>query len=750
MNVMPNYQKKFMKCNLHIITLATLFCLILGVSIEAKGNPKQSSVTIKGLVLDELNIPIIGANITEKGTLNGTISDVDGNFVLQVNNENAVLSGIFQIESNLRYSVIGTFSPGHVPSSNHQEIFRYDGCNDFTVSDGGLIQETSLNTPPSKNNETEYYIARVKVNGVSVLIEDKRTEIYQSSAEYKFSNVNKSLNPYVGVEAVKWDHPKSPRHKNEIVFGWGLRSSNWTLSSSNREIIISDGKGGRFKESAIANNFINGSFNGWRLYANNGSYQKIIGSVVDGSSIKVTLDNLNPSDYISEQQICIVPDVDEISIKAISHNQESPILDTEEFYPIQGGWGSFFVTLPVQTGLYSYNLQYRYKKNGEFTQWNVFPNDNNPSDTYAGFYTEASFTEEGQLKDPGDRIRKKYTSHPTQGFIECVPASNNYLSTIQSFISGDLFGVEVRNLPSGNLCELQVGIDKQVQIFTGIVGDSLTSNYVIHLKKTGAINGNKFHLIFDGKIVPDLFFMSINQNYVSAASSGTKLKLFSDTEHDYMLWPGKQVVIECQFDGTDWKVITLETDKWRLGDIKMAMHVELNGTNFTSQGYGKSNEYLGWALCYGETYASALFGSWIGTNLKNKFVRGTDGTNYATSGGQNTVTQVINHSHPFSGTTPSGGSHSHRIRLHGGSGGSAADRGGNVNQNYVNSDAAIRTDLSAHTHTFSGTTSNPTGGVSSIDNRPEFYTVAYLQRVPYVETSGIPKIVNEITPTNTI
>jgi len=91
MNVMPNYQKKFMKCNLHIITLATLFCLILGVSIEAKGNPKQSSVTIKGLVLDELNIPIIGANITEKGTLNGTISDVDGNFVLQVNNENAVL-----------------------------------------------------------------------------------------------------------------------------------------------------------------------------------------------------------------------------------------------------------------------------------------------------------------------------------------------------------------------------------------------------------------------------------------------------------------------------------------------------------------------------------------------------------------------------------------------------------------------------------------------------------------------------------
>lgn len=91
MNVKSNYQKKFMKCNLQFITFVTFFCLLLGMSIEVKGNPKQSSVTIKGLVLDELNIPIIGANITEKGTLNGTISDVDGNFVLQVNNENAVL-----------------------------------------------------------------------------------------------------------------------------------------------------------------------------------------------------------------------------------------------------------------------------------------------------------------------------------------------------------------------------------------------------------------------------------------------------------------------------------------------------------------------------------------------------------------------------------------------------------------------------------------------------------------------------------
>ena len=37
------------------------------------------------IVLDELGEPIIGANIVEKGTTNGTITDIDGNYTLSVN-----------------------------------------------------------------------------------------------------------------------------------------------------------------------------------------------------------------------------------------------------------------------------------------------------------------------------------------------------------------------------------------------------------------------------------------------------------------------------------------------------------------------------------------------------------------------------------------------------------------------------------------------------------------------------------------
>lgn len=43
------------------------------------------SGAVKGKVLDETGEPIIGANIVEKGTTNGTITDIDGNYSLSVN-----------------------------------------------------------------------------------------------------------------------------------------------------------------------------------------------------------------------------------------------------------------------------------------------------------------------------------------------------------------------------------------------------------------------------------------------------------------------------------------------------------------------------------------------------------------------------------------------------------------------------------------------------------------------------------------
>lgn len=49
--------------------------------------PQQDYKQITGTVTDEKGEPIIGANVVEKGTTNGTITDMDGNFVLSVQSD---------------------------------------------------------------------------------------------------------------------------------------------------------------------------------------------------------------------------------------------------------------------------------------------------------------------------------------------------------------------------------------------------------------------------------------------------------------------------------------------------------------------------------------------------------------------------------------------------------------------------------------------------------------------------------------
>lgn len=51
---------------------------------------EQQKKKIAGTVVDETGIPIIGANIIESGTTHGTVTDIDGNFVLDVG-DNAIL-----------------------------------------------------------------------------------------------------------------------------------------------------------------------------------------------------------------------------------------------------------------------------------------------------------------------------------------------------------------------------------------------------------------------------------------------------------------------------------------------------------------------------------------------------------------------------------------------------------------------------------------------------------------------------------
>lgn len=64
---------------------SALLLTFISTSINAQ------DINVKGRVIDENGEPIIGANILVKGTTNGTITDYDGNFSLEVSDKNAVI-----------------------------------------------------------------------------------------------------------------------------------------------------------------------------------------------------------------------------------------------------------------------------------------------------------------------------------------------------------------------------------------------------------------------------------------------------------------------------------------------------------------------------------------------------------------------------------------------------------------------------------------------------------------------------------
>lgn len=76
-----------------LLSLALLFqefpLLKASGSIEFQVDDKLQKKTVKGTVVDETNLPMIGVSVIEKGTTNGTVTNLDGNFQLKVSSPNA-------------------------------------------------------------------------------------------------------------------------------------------------------------------------------------------------------------------------------------------------------------------------------------------------------------------------------------------------------------------------------------------------------------------------------------------------------------------------------------------------------------------------------------------------------------------------------------------------------------------------------------------------------------------------------------
>ena len=107
-----------------------------GPSNMKSGGVNQQTKKVTGTVVDAAGMPIIGANIVVAGTTNGTITDFDGNFVLDGVDANSVLVVSYIGYSNFEVKV-GTqdkFSITARCSSNIRTRTSGTGWCDYTYS----------------------------------------------------------------------------------------------------------------------------------------------------------------------------------------------------------------------------------------------------------------------------------------------------------------------------------------------------------------------------------------------------------------------------------------------------------------------------------------------------------------------------------------------------------------------------------------------------------------------------------------
>ena len=71
--------------------LQSLLLISLSLFFLAHSAYAQGGFAVKGVVVDKTGFPLPGANVMEKGTSNGTITDLDGNFSIKVDGKKTLV-----------------------------------------------------------------------------------------------------------------------------------------------------------------------------------------------------------------------------------------------------------------------------------------------------------------------------------------------------------------------------------------------------------------------------------------------------------------------------------------------------------------------------------------------------------------------------------------------------------------------------------------------------------------------------------
>ena len=279
------------------------------VSINSDGSLSGIGTEFTKVLRGQPNFPV-------KVKFNSTSNNGEYEVVSVTSDTSALLSGSFVNQSNIKYSVVGTFTPGFQPTENNKMIYEYDSYN---------IEVVDSEDRPAVSGD-EFILAMISFDASgSMNVSDERIRYMFNNPYTQSDESDNSTDPLVsllstgvvgGIHAVG-----SSAAEFELIMEHGYtvtRHELLTTSTSNTFNIISGQS-----NFLGTGNIPDGMFRGW-LLVNRANMKYAL--IDDNSNKSLYISNLDTSIILdSGNDFIIVPNCNEIEYEVtVSNNVDRP------------------------------------------------------------------------------------------------------------------------------------------------------------------------------------------------------------------------------------------------------------------------------------------------------------------------------------------------------------------------------------------------------------------------------------------
>jgi hypothetical protein len=446
------------------------------------------------------------------------LSTVTSDTAAQLN----VAAGSMTAETGLKYRIVGTFTPGVIPSSSDKNPFER---NYFSAT---------LESSNTSDGLTTFALASVSYDGVSLAIADLRSGNQFSSGGESAGSLSLT-NPLVGIEQITYNHEKSDFGDNLVKVGWGFKSTsgNWSFNPVASQITITAGSGGVWDDKS---SFTNNDFNGWIAYSKEDG-QALAISTSQFSGADILLDVEFTSSIPTSSTIIVVPNAEHIEFSL--ETTATPNSNRTVSYPIHEGEAQ----IPARGGLL-HKIYYRHISGTRSTGLSLV-NDGD-------YHPEANFDETGTYNS-GTQIAHVAATGFTTTLNSLNHEDNKASKTLDNNMSG------VNNFQGGLRMSSELALNHIGFSVSGIFNDSTIADGQSHIRlnATGNLSYSGFT---PGTLIDRLLVISSYQtsardillrNESSSSSASNRMTL--PYGRDLNIPPGEFVVLFRDNSADRWK-----------------------------------------------------------------------------------------------------------------------------------------------------------------------------------------------------